>query len=488
MSTHTHYTRRQFITRTLATTGTLGWTTASSQRTTGDPGTIDPAALEKFRAQLHGRVLVPKDPGYETARRIYFWNPHTERRPALVARCAHADDVRYAVEFARRHGLEIAVRGRGHSPMGWGISNGLVIDLTGMNRVAIDPARKTARIDAGVSSGDVMRQAGRHGLAPIFGGCPGVGAAGITLGGGLGNLSGLHGASCDNLLSARLTTADGQLLSADAERNPDLLWGLRGAGANFGIVTSFDCRLHPIGPVTAGEIYYPGREARTVLRVFSNFMADAPDSLQAALYLTPGERGVFIGICHAGDGAEADRLLRALRTVAAVTKDSIRRQEFADLANLSPTGAPNASFRYVKTVYRRELSGDVIDRLLDRLAEAPPLTVLAVTHYMHGEVCRVRPDATAFPLRRPGGVLVRINVDWSDPAAARRLMPWIDETCRLLRPSSGEQIYANYQSFADKGSAEAVFGSNLSRLIVLKNQYDPTNVFRHNSNVQPRRA
>jgi FAD/FMN-containing dehydrogenase len=372
--------------------------------------------------------------------------------------------------------------------MGWGISNGLVIDLAGLNRVVIDPATRTARIDAGVSSAEVMRQAGRHGLAPVLGQCPGVGATGVTLGGGLGWLSGLHGASCDNLLSARMVTADGRLLSADAERAPDLLWALRGAGANVGITTSFESRLHPIGPVTAGEICYPRREARTILRFFRSFMAEAPDTFQATLNLTPGERGVFINLCHAGDAAEADRLLRALRTVAAPMKDSIRRQGFADLANLAPTGASNVSFRYVKTVYRTELSDNVMDMVLDRLGEAPPETVLGVTHYMHGQVCRVKPDATAFPLRNAGGIHFRIGVDWSDPAAAARLMPWADEACRLLRPSSGEQIYANYQSFAGKGTAEAVFGGNLSRLVVLKNQYDPTNVFRRNSNVEPRQA
>jgi FAD/FMN-containing dehydrogenase len=237
--------------------------------------------------------------------------------------------------------------------MGWGTSDGLVIDLAAMNRVTIDPARRTARIDAGVSSGEVMRQAGRHGLAPILGGCPGVGAAGITLGGGLGNLSGLHGASCDNLLSARVVTADGRMLSVDAERNPDLLWALRGAGANFGVTTSFDCRLHPIGPVTAGEIYYPVREARTVLRSFRNLMAEAPDSFQATLNLTPGERGVFVSLCHAGDAAEAERLLRALRIIAAPMKDSVRRQEFAELANISPTGTPNVSFRSISSLSKR---------------------------------------------------------------------------------------------------------------------------------------
>jgi hypothetical protein len=180
------------------------------------------------------------------------------------------------------------VRGGGHSPMGWGTSNGLVIDLAGMNRVTIDPARCTGRIDAGLSSGEVMRLTARYGLAPVLGQCPGVGAAGVTLGGGLGWLSGLHGAACDNLLSARMVTADGRILSVDAERNPDLLWALRGAGANFGVTTSLDCRLHSVGPVTSGDIYYPVREARPVLRFFRTLMAEAPDSFQATLNLTPG--------------------------------------------------------------------------------------------------------------------------------------------------------------------------------------------------------
>ena len=332
MNLHTRQNRRQFIKRTLATTGTLGLTTACRRLKIRDRSQIDSDALTKFRAQLKGRLILPTDPGYEAARRVFYWNPDTERRPALVARCAHADDVLHAVEFARRHGLEVAVRGGGHSPMGWGTSNGLVIDLAGMNRVAIDPAKRTGRIDAGVLSGEVMRMAGRYGLAPVLGQCPGVGAAGVTLGGGLGWLSGLHGAACDNLLSARMVTADGRILSVDAERNPDLLWALRGAGANFGVTTSFDCRLHSVGPVTSGDIYYPVREARPVLRFFRNLMAEAPDSFQATLNLTPGERGVFVSLCHAGEGAEAERLLRAFRTVATPAKDTVRRQEFAALA------------------------------------------------------------------------------------------------------------------------------------------------------------
>lgn len=215
-------------------------------------------------------------------------------------------------------------------------------------------------------------------------------------------------------------------------------------------------------------------------------MAEAPDSFQATLNLTPGR--VFVALCHAGDGAEAERLLRSLRTVAAPAEDTVRRQEFAELAGRSATGPPVASFRSVAGIYHSELSDEVMDRTLDLLSQAPAETVVGISHYMHGEVCRVTPDATAFPLRQSGGVHIRIGLAWNDAEAAQRLIPWAEEACRALRPSSGERIYANYQSSAGKGTAQAVFGSNLSRLVTLKNKYDPTNFFRRNSNVEPRTA
>jgi FAD/FMN-containing dehydrogenase len=370
--------------------------------------------------------------------------------------------------------------------MGWSTSNGLVIDLAGLNRATIDPNKRTGRIDAGLSSGEVMRLAGRYGLAPVLGECPAVGSAGLTLGGGLGWLSGLYGAACDNLLSARIVTADGRVLSVDADHNPDLLWALRGAGANFGVTTSFECRLHSVGPVTFGDIYYPPKEARPVIYLFRRLMAEAPDSFQATLNLTAGERGVFVRLCHAGEGAEAARLLLAFRTVATPAKDTVRRGEFAQLAGGVPTGGPEN--RSVATVYRNELSDEVMDTALDRLSDAPAETVLAIDHYMHGQVCRVTSDSAAFPLRQSGGIHILITVTWKDSAEAQRRMLWAEETRRLLRPSSGERIYANYQSHAGEGAAEAVFGGNLSRLIAIKNKYDPTNFFRRNSNIQPKQA
>jgi len=485
MNLRARLSRRQFVNRTLGTSGMLALAATRSRPAAREVRPVDSGALAKLRAQLKGRLVVPGDADYDTARRVYFWNPDTEKRPQLVVRCAHTDDVRHAVGFAVDHALEVAVRGGGHSPMGWGTSDGLVIDLAGLNRVTIDPVTRTARVDAGVLSGDVMRQAGRYGLAPVGGQCPDVGAAGVTLGGGLGWLSGLHGAACDNLLAAQVVTAAGRILSVDAERQPDLLWGLRGAGANFGITTSFDCRLHPVGLVTAGAIHYPVREARSVLRFFRDLMAAAPDAFQATLNLTPGERGVFVLLCHAGESADADRLLRSLRSLATPSRDTVRRQQFADLAGVPPTGTPNVDFRCVATAYRPELTDQVMDMTLDRLAEAPAPTVIGISHYMHGELCRATPDSTAFPLRQAGGVHIRIGADWNDPGAAERLMPWASQASRRLRSSSGERIYANYQSHAGKGSAEAVYGSNHARLVALKNTYDPTNVFRRNSNVEP---
>jgi len=488
MNLHTRQSRRQFIKEALATTGTLGLTRAFGQVGSRDRSQIDSHALKKLRAQLKGSLILPTDSSYEVARRIYFWNPDTERRPALVIRCAQADDVRYGVDLARRYGLEVAVRGGGHSLMGWGTSNGLVIDMTGMNRVTIDPAKHTAHIEAGVLGGEVMRVAGSYGLAPVLGQCPGVGATGVTLGGGLGWLSGLHGACCDNLLSARVITADGRTLAVDGEQNPDLLWALRGAGANFGVTTSFECRLYPLGPVTAGEIYYPVRDVRAVLTFFGNLMAEAPDSFQATLNLTRGERGVFVSLCHAGEEGEAERLLRAFRTIATPAKDNVRRQKFADLASIPPTVGAGISFRCNTAVYRNELSQDVMDMTLDRLSQAPFEAVLGLSHYMHGEVCRVKPDSTAFPLRQSGGIHIRIGFGWEDPTKAQGFMLWADEARRLLRPSSAEQIYANYQSYTNKGTPQAVFGSNYSRLVALKNTYDPSNFFRRNSNVEPRQV
>ena len=482
------YTRRNFI-KTVAATGALGLAAGCGRLRTTDTRDLNRGDVERLQAKLKGRLIVPADPSYETARRVFYWNAATERRPLVVVRCAHEDDALRGVEFARRHELEVAARAGGHSHLGWGCSNGLVIDLSGMKRIEIDPLRRTARFDGGALSGEVARAAGRHGLAPVLGQCPGVGASGLILGGGLGWLSGLHGASCDNLLCARVVTADGRGLTADAERHPDLFWALRGAGANFGVTTRFECQLHPIGAVTGGDVHYSVRDARRVVRFFRELMDEAPDSFQATLNLTPGDRGVFVSLCHAGSELEAERTLRSLRAAAPPTRESVRRQTFAALAErpaaTNPANTPPPAFRGIQTVYRDRLSDDLIDVIVDRLGSAAPQVVMGISHYMHGQVCRVAPGATAFPLREAGGLNVRLAYTWDDPSTGERLSQWSAESLRLLRPPANERIYANFQTYQASSGAAAVYGPNCSRLAGIKHKYDPHNFFRRNSNIPP---
>jgi FAD/FMN-containing dehydrogenase len=286
-----------------------------------------------------------------------------------------------------------------------------------------------------------------------------------------------------------VVTADGRVLDVDRERHLDLFWALRGAGANFGVTTSFECQLHPIGPVTGGDIHYAVRDARVVLRFFRELMDEAPDAFQATLNLTPGERGVFVSLCHAGSESEAERTLRSLRAIARPAKESVQRQEFAALAErpaaTNPANTTPPAFRGIQTVFRDRLSDDLIDIIVDRLGRASPEVIMGISHYLHGQVCRVAPTATAFPLRQAGGLNVRLAYTWNDAAIGRRLTEWADESLRLLRRGRDERIYANFQTYEASNGAAAVYAVNSSRLAGIKYKYDRENFFRRNSNIPP---
>lgn len=477
-------TRRHFLAATSAFAFAVG-----CQRFRGQ---FDPATLDRIAPKLKGRLILPNDPAYETARRVFYWNSATERSPRAIVQCASEDDVARAVEFARARQLEIAIRAGGHSHLGWGTSDGIVIDLSAMKRVTVDPVSRTARAEGGALSGEIARESGRHGLAPVLGQCPGVGASGVTLGGGLGWLSGLHGASCDNLLSARIVTADARPLAADANQNPDLLWALRGAGANFGVATSLEYQLHPIGPITGGDIHYSIRDARAVLRAFRELMDNSPDAFQATLNLTPGERGVFISLCHAGSEAEANDTLRQLRAIATPTRELIKRQPFAELAErpaaTNPANTAPPKFRGIQAVYRERLDDELIDIIADRLQRAIPAAIMGISHYMHGKVCRVSPTATAFALRAAGAFNIRLAYTWNDDSTGATLHNWANQSLQLLRPKSNERIYANFQTYNAPTGARAVYSDNHARLTTLKHKHDPANLFRRNSNIAPRSA
>ncbi|MFM8537878.1 MAG: FAD-binding oxidoreductase [Planctomycetaceae bacterium] len=483
-------TRRRFVGRVAAVAGGLSAT--SSPSPAGQPATYDRTALRGLREALRGGLVVPDDASYDTDRRVFYWNPRTETRPVVIVRCGHEDDVKRAVEFARRHALEIAVRSGGHSHLAWGGSNGLVIDLAPLRRITIDSDRRLVHAQAGVLGGEVAVAAGRHGLVPVLGQCPGVGATGVTLGGGLGWLSGLFGACCDSLVSACVVSADGTLREADDEHDPDLTWALRGAGANFGIATSFTARLYPLESVIGGDLHYHPRDARAVLRGFRDVMREAPDAFQATLNLTTGERGLFISLCHAGAAEQAEPLLRSLRALARPTREDIREQPYATLATraaaTAPVGMPPSTFRAIEAVYRESVSDDMIDIVVDRLNEAPPDAVMGLSHYMHGAVCRVDPAATAFPHRRTHAVHLRVACQWSDPAESERRFAWTDAWREMCRPKAGESLYATYQTYSTTDGARSIYGANHDRLAALKARHDPDNVFRRNANVVPAQA
>lgn len=474
--------RRRFLQRSAALTAGLGFF--------GKAGAED--SLEKLRRGLKGRIVVPTDESYDTAKRVFYWNPRTERHPVAVVQCGNEEDAIRAVAFAREHGLEVAVRAGGHSHLAWGSSDGIVIDLSRLKKITIDPERRIARAQGGVFGGELARAAGAHGLVPVLGQCPGVSATGVTLGGGLGWLAGRFGACCDHLISARLVNAEAKQVAVDADSDPDLFWALRGAGANFGVTTSLEVRLHSIDPVLGGDLHFAVGDARAVLRGFREIMHGAPDGFQATLNLTNSERGIFLSFCHSGPEAEGEAILLSFRSLATPTKEIATRQPYAALAEKAAATNPGSgaapAYRAIQTVYRDHISEDIIDVYVDQLAKATSDMVFGLSHYMHGQACRVAPEATAFPHRQAHSIHLRAAHNWTDPRDTEKRFAWGEEWLRQLRPATNEQLYANYQTYETAAGSPSLFGVNHARLLELKHRHDPENVFRRNANVAPTRA
>ena len=483
--------RRQFLARTARVAASaLGYAFACPRFSSAASPDLDPAAVRRLASRLHGRVIVPADRAYDAARRVNYWNPRTDRRPALIARCQSAEDIARAVEFGQANELSVAVRGGGHSYLGWGTCDrGLLIDVAEMRRCSIDPAKRTGVAEGGVLTADFVAAASRYGLAPVSGECPSVGIAGLTLGGGLGWLSGKYGAACDHVLSARLVTGSSRVIRTNASRDAELFWAIRGGGGNFGIVTAFEFRLHPVRDVIAGTFSYRFEDARAVLRFFREFMAEAPDEFQADLMVV-ARASVEATVFYAGDLAGGERLLQPWRAIATPRRDTAKVMAYTDLHTMPPASPSDASnrtmFKGVNGVYIQRLSDDVIDIILARLDQAPEGAAIGLAHYMHGAVCRVPPEDTAFELRAADAVHLNIRTTWQDPAAADSCMAWGDDTARLLRPFSVGRMYANFQSVEGPDSGRQVFGRNHPRLIAIKKAYDPANFFRRNPNVSSR--
>ena len=443
--------------------------------------------IEEFRLRFRGEVIPPDDAAYDTARRI--WNASVDRRPGMIARCSGAADVVDAVNFARENGLLVAVRGGGHNVGGRALcDDGMVIDLSRMRGIHVDAKNRTARVQAGATLGDVDRETHLFGLAVPAGVVSETGIAGLTLGGGVGWLVRKYGLTCDNVLSFDIVTAEGKLLTASAEDNGDLFWALRGGGGNFGVVPSFEYRLHPVSTVLGGMIVYPRDQAIEVLRFYRTFTQSAPEELTAyagLLHTPDGMPAVAVVACYCGDLVGGEHALKPLREFGSPLLDAIQPMPFPQMQSLLDGSFPAGNYNYWKSTFLRELSDEAIDVLVEHANRATSQLTAVVIEYYGGAASRVGVSETAFA-HREAQYDVGILTQWTDPGESQRHIEWTRSLADALRPYSSGAYLLNFLDEEGDDTIRAAFGENYRRLVEVKNKYDPTNFFRLNQNIKPK--
>ena len=457
--------------------------------TSGNYTEIGESAVKEFRGSLYGETLLPGDDGYDGARRI--WNAMIDKRPAMIARCSGAADVINAVNFARENNLLISVRGGGHNFPGNSVCNdGLMIDLSRMTGVRVDPAARTVRAQGGTKWGAFDHETQAFGLATTGGTDVDTGIAGLTLGGGIGWLSGSHGLSCDNLISADVVTADGRSLTASDGENPDLLWALRGGGGNFGVVTSLEYRLHPIGPeVLAGWLIFPADKVREFFPAVNEFTDNMPDELNLITFLHTlpdgGGKACSILLCYHGGIEEGQRVIAPLRALGTPIVDDVRPMSYADAQKLAV--APSGRQNYLKSHFVSEVGDGIVDVVLDYFERITSPLSSILFQYLGNAARRVPAGDTAFG-HRHALTEWATNAVFLDPGESEVHIRWARELANDIQPfSSG--AYINQVGTEEEEGAEAIqaaFGDNFQRLAHLKQKYDPTNLFSHNQNIRPR--
>jgi FAD/FMN-containing dehydrogenase len=445
--------------------------------------------------ELRGIVLEEGDEGYEQARRIH--NGMIDKRPAAIHRCRNDADVVAAVLAARAAGLEVSVRGGGHNVAGRAVTHGgVMIDLSQMKAIEVDPVARTVRAEPGLNWGEFNAATQEHGLAVTGGTISSTGIAGLTLGGGLGWLMGKFGTATDNLISARVVTASGEVLTASESENPDLFWGVRGGGGNFGVVTSFEYRLYPIGPIiTGGFIFYPWERAADVLRLFRDLSGGLSDDMSLVLGLVrnpepPHQLLAGIIVCHVGPEEQAERDVAPLRSLGEPVVDAIVRKSYSDVNAQFDFGFPDGALNYWKSSFLKSLPDEAIEQMVADFAEAPSRMTVLLIEDLHGQITRVPVEATAIPHRAQGFNLLIPSV-WLDPAETDANIAWTRRAFDNLSPFLASGRYVNYldDDEAELGSdpVRAAYGPNYDRLVEVKTAYDPENLFRLNFNIPPRR-
>lgn len=455
--------------------------------TTGTDIVLGESIVEELRESLRGALLLPGGNEYNEARAL--WNASFDKRPALIVRSAGVADIISSVNFARTHSLPVAVRCGGHNVAGNGACDGgLMLDLSRLKSVRVDPVNRTARAEPGLIWGEFDRETQAFGLATTGGICSATGIAGVTLGGGFGWLMRKHGLALDNLVSVDIVSADGQLRTASATENADLFFGVRGTHSNFGVVTSLEYRLHPVGPtVLAGMVVHPLEKGREVLRFYREYTGQAPDELSAwaALLTSPdGHPLVAILACYLGPGEQGEKALRPLKEFGPPMMDMIQPMPYVKAQSLIDESFPKGRYNYWKSNLLSELSDGTIDALVEGFAAVASPYSSVLIEQLGGAMSRVGKDETAFNHRDAPYDLVIMPM-WSDSVESDQHIRWADELWRAVQPSSAGGVYVNYLGNEGEERVKAAYGTNYERLVALKHKYDPTNLFRFNQNIRP---
>jgi len=456
---------------------------------------LSDAALAGLASSLRGRLVKAGDPDYDATRTI--WNAMIDRRPAVFVRCSGAADARRAVDFAREHRLLISIRGGGHHIAGSSLAEGgLVIDLAGMRGVRVDPERKRVRVAGGALLGDVDHETQEFGLATPLGINSTTGVAGLALGGGLGWLTRKHGLTCDNLVGADVVTADGRMIRADAQHEPDLFWALRGGGGNFGVVTSFEFQLHPVGPeVLAGLVVFPFAQARQVLDRYREYARVLPEESNVWVVLRKapplpflpakvhGKEALVLAVFHAGDPERGRRLFEPIPTFG---------KPWGEHVGMVPYGAWQQAFdplltpgarNYWKSHNFTELSDGLFDTLVDYAGRLPSPHCEIFVAMLGGQASVPAPSATAWA-HRDARFVVNVHGRWETAAEDARCRAWSREFFDAAAPFATGGVYVNFMSEDEEQRTPSAYGSNYGRLAELKARYDPENLFRTNQNVK----
>ena len=451
--------------------------------------------IAQLREQVRGDVVTPDDAGYEDARKVY--NAMIDRRPGVVVRPANVEDVVAAVNFARESSLDLAVRGGGHSVPGFGtVDEGVVIDLSRMRDVRIDPENQRAHAEGGATWGDFNAATHEFGLATTGGIVSTTGVGGLTLGGGIGYLARASGLSCDNLVSAEIVTADGRVLMASEDENQDLFWAIRGGSGNFGVATSLEFRLHPVKDIYGGPMFFDLKDAGTVLRFYRDFIADAPEQFGGfpAWQIAPplpfipeerhGETFLAFVACWAGPVGQGERALKPLHDVAPVVAEHVGPMPYPALNSAFDALYPPGLQHYWKTNFVTELTDEAIAAHLEHGPKVPVVNSTVHIYPINGACHRVGSDATAFAYRDATFATVIAGM-WPDPAQNEANIQWVRDYYDATAPLSEAGGYVNFMSGDDQDRIEANYRGNYQRLVAVKREYDPGNLFHVNQNISP---